>query len=160
MSTSMRRRVILAAAVGASLSLLTGCSGPSETPEPMPTSEQSGDQGASAGASETADEGVGQRFPDVVEAELTPTDGGYTIAVTISSPYDSPDRYADGWRVLTADGTVLAEHELTHDHAGEQPFTRTRGPFAIPDDLVELTVEGHDLANGYGGGTVTVAVPR
>ena len=77
-----------------------------------------------------------------------------------SSPYDSPERYADGWRVLDEDGTVLAEHELGHDHANEQPFTRSRGPFEIPANVNEVTVEGHDQEHGYGGKTVTIEVPR
>ena len=102
-----------------------------------------------------------QRFPDAVGAELTPTgDGEYEIAVTISSPYDTPERYADGWRVLTPDGEVLAEHDLAHHHADEQPFTRTRGPFAIPEGVDEVVVEGRDLEHGYGGQTTTVEVPR
>lgn len=102
-----------------------------------------------------------QKFPDILEAELTHESGDeYTIAVTVSSPYDTPERYADGWRVMTTDGEVLAEHDLAHDHANEQPFTRSRGPFVIPSDMQEVVVEGHDQANGYGGETVTIAVPR
>ncbi|WP_347299006.1 hypothetical protein [Dolosigranulum savutiense] len=102
-----------------------------------------------------------QKFPDILEAELTHESGDeYTIAVTVSSPYDTPERYADGWRVMTTDGEVLAEHDLAHDHANEQPFTRSRGPFVIPSDIQEVVVEGHDQANGYGGKTVTIAVPR
>lgn len=102
-----------------------------------------------------------QEFPDILEAELTHESGDeYTIAVTVSSPYDTPERYADGWRVMTTDGDVLAEHDLAHDHVNEQPFTRSRGPFVIPSDIQEVVVEGHDQANGYGGETVTIAVPR
>lgn len=81
--------------------------------------------------------------------------------VTVSSPYDSADRYADGWRVAAGDGPdgeVLAEHDLAHPHEDEQPFTRTRGPFAIPDDVDEVTIEGRDTDNGYGGETVTIPV--
>lgn len=57
-------------------------------------------------------------------------------------------------------GEVLAEHHLAHHHAEEQPFTRTRGPFAIPTGVDEVTVEGRDLEHGYGGETATVDVPR
>jgi len=40
-------------------------------------------------------------FPDVLSTQLTrSTDGAFDIAVTISSPYDTPQQYADGWRVL------------------------------------------------------------
>ena len=102
-----------------------------------------------------------QRSPDAVDAELTAAgDDEYQIAVTISSPYDTPERYVDGWRVLTLDGEVLAEHDLAHHHADEQPFTRTRGPFAIPEGIDEVIIEGRDLEHGYGGETTTVEVPR
>ncbi|CAN5425104.1 hypothetical protein BH24ACT7_BH24ACT7_22750 [soil metagenome] len=40
-------------------------------------------------------------FPDVLEVEVTPVDDGrYEVAVTLSSPHDTPERYADAWRVL------------------------------------------------------------
>lgn len=96
----------------------------------------------------------------MLEAELSADGDEFMIAVTISSPYDTPERYADGWRVLTPCGVVLAEHDLAHDHANEQPFNRTRGPFAMPEGVDEVVVEGRDLINGYGGGTVSAPVPR
>lgn len=111
-------------------------------------------------AKDASSDAADQKYPDILEAELSGSDGEYRIAVTVSSPYDSPERYADGWRVLDEDGTVLAEHELGHDHANEQPFTRSRGPFEIPDNVKEITVEGHDQEHGYGGKTVTIEVPR
>lgn len=111
-------------------------------------------------AKDAASDAADQKYPDILEAELSGSDGEYRIAVTVSSPYDSPERYADGWRVLDEDGTVLAEHELGHDHANEQPFTRSRGPFEIPDNVNEVSVEGHDQEHGYGGKTVTIEVPR
>ena len=115
---------------------------------------------AADNAKDASSDAADQKYPDILEAELSGSDGEYRIAVTVSSPYDSPERYADGWRVLDEDGTVLAEHELGHDHANEQPFTRSRGPFEIPDNVNEVTVEGHDQEHGYGGKTVTIEVPR
>ncbi len=85
--------------------------------------------------------------------------GTYTFHVTISSPYDTPERYADGWRVVGPDGSVYGEHTLAHDHANEQPFTRTQSGVDIPADVSEVTVEGRDSENGYGGETVTVELP-
>lgn len=100
-----------------------------------------------------------QRYPEVVEAELESSGGGeYALSVTISSPYDSPERYADGWRVVDGEGEVLGRHELMHDHANEQPFTRTQTGLEIPEGVEEITVEARDSENGYGGETVTVPV--
>lgn len=101
----------------------------------------------------------GQMYPDIKEADLESEGGGvYSLSVTVSSPYDSPERYADGWRVLAPDGTVLGKRELMHDHASEQPFTRTQTGLEIPEGTERITIEGRDQENGYGGKTVTIPV--
>jgi len=100
-------------------------------------------------------------FPDVVAATAQLTDdGSWTFSATISSPYDSPDRYADAWRVVGADGTVYGIRELAHDHASEQPFTRSQSGIAIPTDVVEVMVEGRDQLSGWGGQTTTISLSR
>lgn len=102
-----------------------------------------------------------QRYPDVIDVEATVSDDGtWSFAVTISSPYDTPERYADGWRVVGPDGDIYGEHLLTHDHAGEQPFTRTQRGVEIPPDVDQVTVEGRDQEYGYGGATVTITLGR
>lgn len=102
-----------------------------------------------------------QQYPDVIGVEVTEESAGvFAFKVTISSPYDTPVRYADGWRIIGPDGTVLGEHTLAHDHAGEQPFNRTQSGVEIPADVDEVTVEGRDLEHGYGGETMTVAIDR
>ena len=157
----MRRRTFATALVSTGLvavTALAGCGGPSESDAPTGTTQSVLDDADATEHSSSA--ASDQEFPDVLDAELTRSGDELRIAVTISSPYDTPERYADGWLVMTADGEVLAEHDLAHDHADEQPFTRSRGPFAIPDGVDEVVVEGRDQANGYGGDTVTVAVPE
>jgi hypothetical protein len=62
--------------------------------------------------------------------------------------------------VLDPDGAVLGVRELLHDHAAEQPFTRALTGVEIPDGVEEITIEGRDLANGWGGATVTIALDR
>lgn len=97
------------------------------------------------------------RFPSVVAVEPEQNDDDtWNFSVTMTSPYDTPERYADGWRVLGPDGTEFGTHTLTHDHANEQPFTRRQSNVEIPDDVTEVTVEGRDLSNGFGGATITV----
>lgn len=104
--------------------------------------------------------GSADTHPDVLVVELRPVgERVYDVVVTISSPYDTPERYTDGWRVFDPDGNVLGTHTLLHDHAGEQPFTRTQRGLSIPADVTSVTVEGRDQVYGYGGATVTVDVP-
>jgi hypothetical protein len=151
----MTRSTVGALLAATTLAALTACGGGSG--QATPAGGTSPSPGASPG---TASVDPSQRFPDVEAADLRrESDGTYTLEVTISSPYDTPERYADGWRVLDPDGTELGRHELAHDHAGEQPFTRTQAGLVIPDGVDEVRVEGRDLENGYGGTTVVVAVP-
>lgn len=104
-------------------------------------------------------EAAEQQHPDVIDVVAEQQSAGvFAFTVTISSPYDTPDRYADGWRIVGPNGTVYGEHTLTHDHANEQPFTRVQRDVVIPSDVDEVTVEGRDLEYGYGGATVTVAI--
>ena len=96
-------------------------------------------------------------FPDVIAAtaELGP-DGTWTVSATISSPYDSAERYADAFRIFDSQGNELGVRVLLHDHATEQPFTRSLAGLAIDDGVDEITVQGRDLVNGWGGATVVV----
>ena len=96
-------------------------------------------------------------FPDVLAAQATPEgNDAWRFDVTLSSPYDSAARYADAWRVVGPDGTEYGIRVLTHDHASEQPFTRSQSGIVIPADVDTVTVEGRDQANGWGGGTLEV----
>ena len=81
------------------------------------------------------------------------------MAATLSSPYDTPERYADAFRVIGDDGVVYGVRELLHDHAAKQPFTRSLGPIEIPEGVTSVTVEGRDQVYGWGGDTVTVTLP-
>ncbi len=126
---------------------------------PPSTAVQSADASETTGG--VASSGEAAEFPDVLAAVATREDSGsWRFDVTLSSPYDSPDRYADAWRVIGPDGTEYGIRILTHDHANEQPFTRSQTGIEIPDDVEMVTVEGRDLRNGWGGGTLSVTLPR
>ena len=101
-----------------------------------------------------------QQFPDVIDATAEETNLGWTFAVTVSSPYDSADRYADAWRIVGPDGSVYGTRELAHDHAAEQPFTRGVQGVEIPDDVDVVTIEARDQANGWGGGVFELTLIR
>jgi hypothetical protein len=71
--------------------------------------------------------------------------------------------YADGWDVLTPDGTILKPDSsspftrlLLHPHESEQPFTRSQSGILIPPDVTQVRVRAHDLVDGYGGREVMV----
>ncbi len=149
----------VALAVGPVLGLalvLGGCGASSSESEAEVTS------GASASVSADIEPDTKDaEHPDVLGVVLeSDSNGGWSLEVTLSAEYDSPERYADGWRVLDADGNVLGEHSLGHDHAHEQPVTRTQSDLEIPEGVDVVTVQGRDTENGFGGATLEVKVPR
>jgi hypothetical protein len=90
-------------------------------------------------------------------------DRSWTFHVTIQHPDTGWEDYADGWDVVTPDGTVLKPDPdspftrlLLHPHVDEQPFTRSQGNIAVPEGVTQVRVWGHDLVDGYGGRQVTV----
>lgn len=127
--------------------------------------ETDGDEAATEEpADETVDDGAdlaSELFPDVLDAVATHDgDGSWTFSATLSSPYDSAARYADAWRVLGPDDEVYGVRELTHDHASEQPFTRSQSGIEIPEDVTTVIVQGRDQVSGWGGATVEVELAR
>jgi hypothetical protein len=124
-------------------------------PDPTPATEP-------ASVSEPDDpETARELFPDVLAGEATQTgDGTWTFNVTLSSPYDSPERYADAWRVLGPDADEYGVRILTHDHAAEQPFTRSVSGIAIPEEVETVTIQGRDQVSGWGGTTIDLILPR
>ncbi|GAA6141655.1 hypothetical protein [Hydrogenophaga sp. 5NK40-0174] len=114
-------------------------------------------------SAQTGQQETQQRFPDVIGVKVRPAAGGgrqFDFDVTISSPYDTPDRYADGFRVKGKDGTVYGVRKLWHDHAGEQPFTRDLYGVDIPSGVSSVTVEARDQQHGWGGETLDVILPK
>jgi hypothetical protein len=104
--------------------------------------------------------GGSQQYPDVLGAKVRPHGANvFDFDVTISSLYDTADRYADAFRVLGPDGTVYGERILLHDHATEQPFTRDLYGVTIPPGVASVIVQGRDKKHGYGGKTTEVTLP-
>lgn len=102
-----------------------------------------------------------QKFADVVGVRVVERSAGvFDFDVTVSSPYDTPERYADGFRVMSEDGrTVFGVRPLGHDHAGEQPFTRDLYGVKVPDGVRKVVVQSRDRQYGWGGGIQVVALP-
>ncbi len=133
----------------------------SDPGEPDSNDSESGESGSGESESGAASDDADGLHPDVIGATAAlAADGTWTVSATLSSPYDSPERYADAWRVLAPDGTELGVRELGHDHADEQPFTRSLDDVAIPEDVETITIEGRDQVNGWGGATFTLDLAR
>lgn len=101
-----------------------------------------------------------QKFPDVIDVRVRErTAQRFDFDVTVSSPYDTPQRYADGFRVTTPEGETLGERTLFHDHAGEQPFTRDLYGVHVPPGVRSVVVQARDQKHGYGGRAQRVKLP-
>jgi hypothetical protein len=102
-----------------------------------------------------------QQHPDVVDVKVRLARDGklFDFDVTLSSPYDTPERYADAFRVSNGKGLTYGERILLHDHKDEQPFTRDLYEVDIPAGAKEVVVQGRDRKYGYGGKTLTVKLP-
>lgn len=94
-------------------------------------------------------------------------DESWTFNVTVQHPDTGWEDYADGWDVLTPNGTVLrpdAESQFTrtllHPHVEEQPVTRSQSGIVIPLDVTEVRVRAHDIVDGFGGREVVVDLAR
>lgn len=101
------------------------------------------------------------KFPNVVGVQVSARSAGvFDFDVTVSSPYDTPKRYADAFRAMSEDGrTVYGTRNLGHDHAGEQPFTRDLYGVAIPAGVRSVVVQGRDQQHGWGGQSKRVDLP-
>ena len=172
-TTSLTPRAIAPLAIAALTILAAGCgtststsvdSGSDDstasTSETSTSSQPVTDDTAESATETESDEASGDEFPTITAVDASVAgDGTWTIEVTVSSPYDSAERYADAWRVLDESGNELAIRELSHDHASEQPFTRDVKGVEIPETVESITVEGRDLKNGWGGQTFTLSLP-
>ena len=101
-----------------------------------------------------------RKYPDVLKVTVTARSGNhFDFDVTISSPYDTAQRYADAFHVMSSDGKSYGERILLHDHETEQPFTRDLYNVAIPPGVRTVIVQARDKKYGYGGKTVEVVLP-
>jgi hypothetical protein len=151
------------------LLLLASCQG-SASPtgellsEEAPTSEP---EDSLPAQSEPANETSGANADVEHVRAVQDADGTWTFHVTVKHPDTGWEDYADGWDVVTPDGTVLKPDPedpftrlLLHPHENEQPFTRSQSGIEIPDGVTNVTVRAHDLVDGFGGKEVVVDLEK
>ena len=87
---------------------------------------------------------------EVVKAKLAlDFDRSWTVSVTLLHDDMGWDHYADKWRLVDSNGTVLGERVLLHPHDNEQPFERSVSGIDIPEGASHLYVEAHDTVHGW-----------
>ena len=82
-------------------------------------------------------------------AEFVKQGNRWSVNVTLQHADTGWDHYADGWRIVTADGTELGMRTLYHPHVNEQPFTRSLGGVIIPESVQTVYVEARDKVHGW-----------
>ena len=93
---------------------------------------------------------------DVRAVEASRTGDAWRFSVTVAHGDEGWDHYADAWRVVAPNGTVLGTRTLHHPHVEEQPFTRSLPGVAVPEGVATVTVEAHDSVHGWGGVAVEI----
>jgi hypothetical protein len=76
-------------------------------------------------------------------------DGAWRVSVTLRHADSGWDHYADAWRVVAGDGSILGTRTLYHPHVNEQPFTRSLGGVKPPADAARVYIEAHDSVHGW-----------
>lgn len=99
------------------------------------------------------------KFPTILDVSVKSTGSTFSFTVTISSPYDTHERYADGFRVLDTEGNEMGLRVLWHDHANEQPFSRSLTGVKIPSDITSVFIEARDKTYGWSGVLEEVTLP-
>lgn len=88
--------------------------------------------------------------PAIVEGvDVSRSGNGWNFSVTISHGDMGWEDYADGWRVVAKDGSVLGTRTLLHPHVNEQPFTRSLSGVQIADDEGTVFIEVRTNVEGW-----------
>ena len=87
--------------------------------------------------------------PIVEDIRLEQSGVSWSVSVTLRHEDTGWDDYADGWRIETADGTILGHRVLVHPHVDEQPFTRSLHTLMLPEDQTKFFVRPRDLIGGW-----------
>lgn len=94
----------------------------------------------------------------IEEVEARKSGQSWSFSVTLSHGDTGWDDYADGWRVVSEDGTELGMRVLHHPHVEEQPFTRSLSNVQIPAELGEVFIEARTNTNGWGAARYPVSL--
>ncbi|MCW8908143.1 MAG: hypothetical protein OQL28_12900 [Sedimenticola sp.] len=97
---------------------------------------------------------------EIVSAEAEREGDGYRFHVTLRHADSGWEHYANVWRVLGPDGTLLGERILYHPHVDEQPFTRSLSGVRIPPGTDYVEIEAGDSVHGASPGRWRLGLTR
>ena len=95
---------------------------------------------------------------EIVQTVFTQQGRSWRVDTTLRHADTGWEHYADAWRVVAPDGTVLGTRVLFHPHEHEQPFTRSLGEVVLPPDTSVVYVEARDKVHGWGKQRVRVDI--
>lgn len=87
-------------------------------------------------------------------------EGRWRISVTLRHQDVNRFHFADAWRIVAKDGTVIATRRMAHPHVEEQPFTRSLSGVKIPAGTRYVYVEAHDSEHGWSPDRLEVELDR
>jgi len=85
----------------------------------------------------------------VTQVAVKEQNQSYWFEVTVKSPDEGCEQYADWWEIIDETGELLYRRILMHSHINEQPFTRSGGPLKISPDKI-IIIRAHMNNLGYG----------
>jgi hypothetical protein len=97
--------------------------------------------------------------PGITDVTARAAGDAWRVSVTIAHPDTGWDHYADGWRIETAEGTVLGTRVLAHPHVTEQPFTRSLSGVDIPSGIQTVYIRARCSVDGWNAGRVALDLP-
>ncbi len=84
----------------------------------------------------------------VMDVKTSGSPGSYNFRVTLTSPDEGCQQYADWWEVVDISGKLRYRRILGHSHVNEQPFTRSGSPVDVSSET-EVWVRVHMNNTGY-----------
>lgn len=93
---------------------------------------------------------------EVVKVSFERQGGTWQVRTTLRHGDTGWGHYADAWRVVDENGTVLGTRTLYHPHENEQPFTRSLNGVTVPSGASRVFVEAHDKLHGWAKQRVAV----
>jgi len=90
---------------------------------------------------------AGQALIETVEAECN-YQRLCKFSVTIRHADEGWTHFANGWKIFTPSGELLAHRALAHPHVNEQPFTRSIRNIKIPSSIDTVVLRANDSVHG------------